>query len=61
MTIGLLQRVGGCTGSYGAALARFLSRERIQVVEVNQPGRRAAFMSKTGESPAADMRVLRLA
>ncbi|MFJ9011440.1 hypothetical protein [Streptomyces canus] len=50
-----------CTGSYGAALARFLSRETTQVVEVNQPDRRAAVTSKTGEGPPADLRVLRLA
>ncbi|MEU0212407.1 transposase [Streptomyces canus] len=74
-----------CTGSYGAAPARFLSRENIQVVEVHQPDRairrkrgktdavdaeaaaravlsgRAGVTPKTGEGPAADMRVLRLA
>ncbi|MGW2900902.1 IS110 family transposase [Streptomyces sp. NPDC001212] len=74
-----------CTGSYGAALARFLSRENVRVVEVNQPDRslrrkrgktdavdaeaaaravlsgRADVTPKTGEGPAADMRVLRLA
>ncbi|MEV2236481.1 IS110 family transposase, partial [Streptomyces phaeochromogenes] len=85
-SFGLLLRAGvECTGSYGAALARFLSRENIQVVEVNQPDRatrrkrgktdavdadaaaravlsgRAAVTPKTGEGPAADMRVLRLA
>jgi transposase len=71
--------------SYGAALTRFLSRENIHVVEVNQPDRalcrkhgktdgvdaeaaaravlsgRADVTPKTGEGPAADMRVLRLA
>ncbi|WP_450152400.1 IS110 family transposase [Streptomyces dioscori] len=85
-SFGLPHRAGvECTGSYGAALARFLSRENIQVVEVNQPDRatrrkrgqtdavdadaaaravlsgRAAVTPKTGEGPAADMRVLRLA
>ncbi|MFK0174169.1 IS110 family transposase [Streptomyces sp. NPDC090306] len=85
-SFGALGRAGvECTGSYGAALARFLSRENIQVVEVNQPDRamrrkrgktdavdaeaaaravlsgRADVMPKTGEGPAADMRVLRLA
>ncbi|MFE2218427.1 hypothetical protein ACFW93_41760 [Streptomyces canus] len=62
MTIALLHRAGvECTGSYGAALAQSLSRERIQVVEVNQPDRRAAVTPKTGKGPAADLRVLRLA
>jgi transposase len=66
-------------------LARFLHRENIQVIEVNQPDRatrrkrgktdavdadaaaravlsgRATTTPKTGEGPAADMRVLRLA
>ncbi|MFC8536774.1 transposase [Streptomyces sp. NPDC057249] len=74
-----------CTGSYEAALARFLSRESVQVVEVNQPDRvirrkrgktdavdaetaaravlsgSADVTPKTGEGPAADIRVLRLA
>lgn len=85
-SFGALRRAGvECTGSYGAALARFLSRQKIQVVEVNQPDRalrrkrgktdavdaeaaaravlsgRADTTPKTGEGPAADMRVLRLA
>ncbi|MER5201341.1 IS110 family transposase [Streptomyces sp. NPDC002755] len=85
-SFGVLRRVGvECTGSFGAALARFLSRESICVVEVNQPDRalrrkhgktdavdaeaaaravlsgRADATPKTGEGPAADMRVLRLA
>ncbi len=85
-SFGVLHRAGvECTGSYGAALARFLSRENVQVVEVNQPDRatrrkrgktdavdaqaaaravlsgRADVTPKTGEGPAADMRVLRLA
>ncbi|KUN55607.1 hypothetical protein AQJ46_49330 [Streptomyces canus] len=60
MTIGPLHRAGvECTGSYGAALARFLSREATQVVEVNQPDRRAAVTPKTGEGPAVDLSVLR--
>jgi transposase len=74
-----------CTGSYEAALARFLQRENIQVIEVNQPDRatrrkrgktdavdadaaaravlsgRATTTPKTGEGPAADLRVFRLA
>ncbi|WP_449343323.1 IS110 family transposase [Streptomyces rhizosphaerihabitans] len=85
-SFGVLHRAGvECTGSYGAALARFLSRENIQVIEVNQPDRalrrkrgktdavdaeaaaravlsgRADVTPKTGQGPAADMRVLRLA
>lgn len=85
-SFGSLRRAGvECTGSHGAALARFLSRENVQVVEVNQPDRairrkrgktdavdaeaaacavlsgRADVTPKTGEGPAADMRVLRLA
>ncbi|MEU9496889.1 IS110 family transposase [Streptomyces sp. NPDC048215] len=85
-SFGTLHRAGvECTGSYGAALARFLSRESVQVVEVNQPDRAirrkrgktdavdaeaaaravlsgsADVTPKTGEGPAADMRVLRLA
>nr|WP_328825900.1 transposase [Streptomyces ureilyticus] len=85
-SFGALRRAGEeCTGSYGAALARFLSREKTQVVEVNQPDRamrrkrgktdavdaeaaaravlsgHADVTPKTGEGPAADMRVLRLA
>ncbi|MGY1452261.1 IS110 family RNA-guided transposase [Streptomyces sp. SS8] len=85
-TFGALRRAGvECTGSYGAALARFLRHENVQVIEVNQPDRslrrrrgktdavdaeaaahavlsgRAAVTPKTGEGPAADMRVLRLA
>jgi len=85
-SFGIVRRAGvECTGSYGAALSRFLRRENIQVIEVNQPDRamrrkrgktdavdadaaaravlsgRAVATPKTGEGPAADMRVLRLA
>ncbi|MFE1559075.1 IS110 family transposase [Streptomyces sp. NPDC058734] len=85
-SFGTLRRAGvECTGSYGAALTRFLSRENVQVIEVNQPDRatrrkrgktdavdaeaaaravlsgRADVTPKTGEGPASDMRVLRLA
>ncbi|MFJ9100653.1 hypothetical protein ACIRJM_19495 [Streptomyces sp. NPDC102405] len=60
MTIALLYRAGEeRTGSYGAAPEWFLSRERMQVVEVDQPDRRAAVAPKTGEGPAADLRALR--
>ncbi|MGW3730253.1 IS110 family transposase [Streptomyces sp. NPDC000851] len=83
-SFGILHRAGvECTGSYGAALARFLHRENVQVIEVNQPDRairrkrgktdavdadaaaravlsgRTTTTPKTGEGPAADMRVLR--
>lgn len=62
VTIALLHRAGEeRTGSYGAAPEGFLSRERMQVVEVDRPDRRAAVTPKTGEGPAADLRVLRLA
>ncbi|MBP2047950.1 transposase [Streptomyces griseochromogenes] len=85
-SFGALRRAGvECTGSYGAALARLLSRENVQVIEVNQPDRAirrkrgktdavdaeaaaravlsgcADVTPKTGEGPAADLRVLRLA
>ncbi|OLT26672.1 IS110 family transposase [Actinomadura sp. CNU-125] len=85
-SFGVLHRAGvECTGSYGAALTRFLTRENIQVLEVNQPDRatrrkrgktdavdaeaaarsvlsgRADVTPKTGEGPAADLRILRLA
>ncbi|MEH0449654.1 IS110 family transposase [Streptomyces sp. B21-102] len=85
-SFGALRRAGvECTGSYGAALARYLKRENVQVIEVNQPDRairrkrgktdavdaeaaaravlsgRADVTPKSGEGPAADMRVLRLA
>ncbi|WP_051899233.1 IS110 family transposase [Sciscionella sediminilitoris] len=37
-TFGTLRRAGvECTGSYGAALARHLAAEGMQVIEVNQP------------------------
>ncbi|WP_435883178.1 IS110 family transposase [Streptomyces microflavus] len=74
-----------CTGSSAAVPACFLSRQHVQVAEVDQPDRamrrkrgksdaadaeaaaravlsgRADLTPKTGEGPAADMRVLRLA
>lgn len=52
-SFGSLRRAGvECTGSYGAALARFLSRENVQVVEVNQPDR--AIRRKRGKTDAVD-------
>ncbi|WUP40016.1 IS110 family transposase [Streptomyces sp. NBC_00259] len=48
-SFGALRRAGvECTGSYGAAPARFLSRENVQVVEVNQPDR--ALRRKRGKT-----------
>ncbi|MFK4070446.1 transposase [Streptomyces sp. NPDC029674] len=52
-SFGALRRAGvECTGSYGAALARFLSRENVQVVEVNQPDR--AMRRERGKTDAVD-------
>ena len=37
-TFGILRRAGvECTGSYGAALARYLRAVGVEVIEVNQP------------------------
>ncbi|PBC70324.1 transposase [Streptomyces sp. TLI_235] len=52
-SFGTLRRAGvECTGSYGAALARVLRREGIDVVEVNQPDR--ATRRKRGKTDAID-------
>jgi len=52
-SFGALRRAGvECAGSHGAALARFLSRENIHVVEVNQPDR--ALRRKHGKTDAVD-------
>ncbi|MEU5538470.1 IS110 family transposase [Streptomyces sp. NPDC020362] len=52
-SFGALRRAGvECTGSFGAALARFLSGENVQVVEVNQPDR--AIRRKRGKTDAVD-------
>ncbi|WP_346656925.1 transposase [Streptomyces sp. F001] len=52
-SFGILHRAGvECTGSYGAALARFLHRENVQVIEVNQPDR--AIRRKRGKTDAVD-------
>ncbi|MFJ5221228.1 IS110 family transposase [Streptomyces sp. NPDC088354] len=52
-SFGVVRRAGvECTGSYGAALTRALSREGIDVVEVNQPDR--ATRRKRGKTDAVD-------
>jgi transposase len=52
-SFGVLRRAAvECTGSYGAALARVLRRENIQVIEVNQPDR--ASRRKHGKTDAVD-------
>lgn len=52
-SFGVLHRAGvECTGSYGAALARLLSRENVQVIEVNQPDR--ATRRRRGKTDAVD-------
>ncbi|MEV4252760.1 IS110 family transposase [Spirillospora sp. NPDC049652] len=41
-SFGVLRRAGvECTGSYGAALARYLHAEGLEVIEVNQPDKAA--------------------
>ncbi|MFD0499298.1 IS110 family RNA-guided transposase [Streptomyces rhizosphaericus] len=50
---GQLQRAGvECTGSYGAALTRYLHHESITVTEVNQPDK--AARRRHGKSDAID-------
>lgn len=50
---GPLQRAGvECTGSYGAALARHLRAEGVQVIEVNQPDK--ATRRRRGKTDAID-------
>ena len=52
-SFGVLRRAGvECTGSYGAALARVLRREGVQVIEVNQPDR--VGRRKHGKTDAVD-------
>jgi transposase len=41
-----------CTGSYGAALSRYLQAEGTRVIDVNQPGR--ATRGKRGKTDAVD-------
>jgi transposase len=50
---GPLRRAGvECTGSYGAALARHLQAEGVQVIEVNQPDK--ATRRRRGKTDAID-------
>ena len=52
-TMGVVQRAGvECTGSYGAALSRYLQAEGIYVIDVNQPDR--ATRRKRGKTDAVD-------
>jgi transposase len=52
-TLGSVRHAGvECTGSYGAALARHLSTERIEVIEVNQPDK--ASRRRRGKTDAID-------
>ncbi|MGW8955527.1 IS110 family transposase [Streptomyces sp. NPDC055709] len=52
-SFGVLHRAGvECTGSYGSALTRYLRREGIEVVEINQPDR--ATRRKRGKTDAVD-------
>nr|WP_229840050.1 IS110 family transposase [Streptomyces brasiliensis] len=51
-SFGRLQRAGAeCTGSYGAALTRYLHSEGITVIEVNQPDK--ATRRRRGKTDAA--------
>lgn len=55
-SFGTLRRAGvECTGSYGAALARHLSTEGIEVTEVNQPDK--AKRRRRGKTDAIDAEV----
>ena len=50
---GMLRRAGvGCTGSYGAALTRYLLAAGLEVVEVNQPDK--AGRRRRGKTDAID-------
>ncbi|MCC2281015.1 transposase, partial [Streptomyces sp. ET3-23] len=52
-SFGVLRRAGvECTGSYGAALARHLRAEGIEVTEVNQPDK--AVRRRRGKTDAID-------
>lgn len=52
-SFGRLQRAGvECTGSYGAALTRYLHSEGITVIEVNQPDK--ATRRRRGKTDAID-------
>jgi len=52
-TLGTVRRAGvECTGSYGAALARHLRSESVEVIEVNQPDK--ATRRRRGKTDAID-------
>ncbi|MCW1100135.1 IS110 family transposase [Streptomyces sp. RS2] len=52
-SFGVLRRAGvECTGSYGAALARHLRAEGIEVTEVNQPNK--VVRRRRGKTDAID-------
>lgn len=52
-TMGVVRRAGvECTGSYGAALSRYLQLEGVDVNDVNQPDR--AHRRKRGKTDAVD-------
>lgn len=52
-SFGALRRAGvECTGSYGAALTRYLNAEGIEVIEVNQPDK--ANRRRKGKTDAID-------
>ena len=52
-TVGGVRRAGvECTGSYGAALSRYLQAEGISVIDVNQPDR--ATRRRRGKTDAVD-------
>src|SRR3979409_759832 len=61
-TFGILRRAGvECTGSYGAALARYLRAAGVEVIEVNQPDkatRRRRGKTDTIDAEAAARAVL---
>jgi transposase len=51
--MGVVERAGvECTGSYGAALSRYLQAEGVSVIDVNQPDR--ATRRKRGKTDAVD-------
>jgi transposase len=52
-TFGILRRAGvECTGSYGAALARYLRAAGVEVIEVNQPDK--ATRRRRGKADTLD-------
>ncbi|MGW1810888.1 IS110 family transposase [Streptomyces sp. NPDC002078] len=54
-SFGVVRRAGvECTGSYGAALTRYLQAENVSVTEVNQPDKQAR--RRHGKSDSVDAR-----